>query len=206
MTTTNYAQIWNTLSAVDVSAHVEKKGNLSYLSWAWAWGTLMEHYPQAEIEFDHAPQLESDGSATVWCEVRIDDCTRRMWLPVMDHRNSAIANPDAREISDARMRCLVKCLALFGLGFSLYAGEELPAQPKPKPVDRPALSADNRERRRVAAERKSLELADDSLPAKAVTLECLKAIGLKWGQVHDDNFGLLFTAIQEFQPGAEEAA
>lgn len=204
--TTNYAQIWNTLSAVDVSAHVEKKGNLSYLSWAWAWGTLMEHYPQAEIEFDHAPQLESDGSATVWCEVRIDDCARRMWLPVMDHRNSAIANPDAREISDARMRCLVKCLALFGLGFSLYAGEDLPAQPKPKKVARPALSEANREKLRVAAELKSTELADDSLPAKAVTVECLKAIGLKWGQVNDSNYGTLFTAIQEFEPRAEEAA
>ena len=204
--TTNYAQIWNTLSAVDVSAHVEKKGNLSYLSWAWAWGTLMEHYPQAEIEFDHAPQLESDGSATVWCEVRIDDCTRRMWLPVMDHRNSAIANPDAREISDARMRCLVKCLALFGLGFALYAGEDLPAQPKPKPVARPALSEANREKLRIAAELKSTELGDESLPAKAVTLACLKTIGLKWGQVNDGNFGTLFTAIQEFQPGAEEAA
>jgi len=45
---------------------------------------------------------------------------------VMDHRNKAIVNPTSRDVSDARMRCLVKCIALFGLGFSLYAGEDLP--------------------------------------------------------------------------------
>ncbi len=43
------AEIWQTLSAVDVSAHVEKRAGLSYLSWAWAWGVLMEHYPQASV-------------------------------------------------------------------------------------------------------------------------------------------------------------
>jgi hypothetical protein len=49
-----------------------------------------------------------------------------MWLPVMDFRHKAIANPDARAISDAKMRCMVKCFALFGLGHYIYAGEDLP--------------------------------------------------------------------------------
>ena len=49
-------------------------------------------------------------------------------MPVMDHRNNAIANPDARKISDTKMRCLTKCLAMFGLGHYIYAGEDLPEQ------------------------------------------------------------------------------
>ena len=63
--TTTHSEIWKTLSTVNVSQHVEKKGNLSYLSWAWAWGTLMEHYPQAEFEMGLKPSVEADGSVTV---------------------------------------------------------------------------------------------------------------------------------------------
>ena len=122
----------------------------------------------------------------------------------MDNRNNAVSSPNAREISDARMRCLVKCLALFGLGFSLYAGEDLPAKPSrvasPK---KPALSESNKERLRVAAELKSAELEDDSLLPKQITIECLKAMNLKWGQINDTNFSDLFSQIQQFEPGRE---
>lgn len=124
--------IWKTLSSIDVSKHVDKKGNLSYLSWAWAWGTLMKYYPQAVYNFLQTEKHE-DGTVTVYCEVIIDDVSRTMWLPVMDHRNNAIANPDARKISDTKMRCLTKCLAMFGLGHYIYAGEDLPEQ-EPQPL------------------------------------------------------------------------
>lgn len=127
-------EIWDTLSNVDCSAHIEKKGNLSYLSWAWAWDQMMEHFPDADIHFPVDVQTHDDGSVTVWCRVSIGDVTRWMWLPVMDHRNNAIQNPDARAISDARMRCMVKCFALFGLGHYIYAGEDLPVS-KPMPED-----------------------------------------------------------------------
>jgi len=50
-----------------------------------------------------------------------------MWLPVMDFRNNSISNPNSRQISDAKMRALVKCLAMLGLGHYIYAGEDLPA-------------------------------------------------------------------------------
>jgi hypothetical protein len=49
-----------------------------------------------------------------------------MWLPVMDHRNKAIQNPDAFATNTAMMRCLVKCLALYGLAHYIFAGEDLP--------------------------------------------------------------------------------
>jgi hypothetical protein len=124
-------KVWKTLSAVDVSAHIEKKMNLSYLSWAWAWGTLMDHYPMSSYEFE-PPVILPDGTCEIWVTVTIADIgaqlKRKMWLPVMDHRNAAIINPDSRAINDTRMRCLTKCLAMFGLGHYIYAGEDVPRQ------------------------------------------------------------------------------
>ena len=121
-----YESIWQTLVKVDVSRHVEKKNGLSYLSWAWAWGVLMEEFPSAAYEFD-PHELHIDGTVTVHCTVRIGNCHRSMWLPVMDFKNAAIRNPDARKISDTRMRCLVKCISMFGLGHAIYAGEDISA-------------------------------------------------------------------------------
>ena len=43
-------EVWKTLSSVNVNDKVEKKNGLSYLSWAWAWQTLMEHYPESSFE------------------------------------------------------------------------------------------------------------------------------------------------------------
>ena len=122
---TTFASVWATLSQVDVSERIEKKQNLSFLSWAWAWGTLMEHYPQAEYSFQE-PESATDGSLMVFCTVTIDSLSRQMWLPVMDYRNRAIPNPNAFQLNTAKMRCLVKCLAMFGLGHYIYAGEDLP--------------------------------------------------------------------------------
>lgn len=118
-------EIWQTLSQVDCSKHVEKKNGLSYLSWAWAWGVLMEYYPEATFEFDE-PKSRPDGTMMVFCTISIGEASRRMWLPVMDYKNKAIVNPDAFAINTANMRCLVKCMALFGLGLYIYAGEDLP--------------------------------------------------------------------------------
>lgn len=122
-------EVWTTLASVDCSQHIEKKGNLSYLSWAWAWATLMDHYPESEYSFE-APVTLPDGTVEVWCAVVIRQgekaLSRRMFLSVMDHRNAAIVNPSSRQIGDTRMRCMVKCLAMFGLGHYIYAGQDLP--------------------------------------------------------------------------------
>lgn len=122
-------EVWETLSVINVNEHAEKKGNLTYLSWSWAWATLMAKYPESSYIFDD-PVRHPDNTVEVWVTVSIrrgeDGMARRMWLPVMDHKNNAIADPDARKISDTRMRCLTKCLAMFGLGAYIYAGEDLP--------------------------------------------------------------------------------
>lgn len=135
-----YSDIWKTLSKIDVSKYVEKKNGLSYLSWAYAWGVLMEHYPHAEYSFAQHEQ-HPDGTVTVHVDVMIGKCHRAMWLPVMDYKNAAIKNPDARKISDTRMRALVKCLAMYGLGWGLYAGEDISTEPDPKPEPKPEPKA-----------------------------------------------------------------
>lgn len=99
--------------------------NLTYLSWAWAWGTLMEHYPFATYTFDEEA-TSSNGTVMTNCTLTIGNLQRSMFLPVMDYKNNSIANPTSRQVSDTRMRCLVKCMAMFGLGHYIYAGEELP--------------------------------------------------------------------------------
>ena len=149
-----YASVWKTLSAIDCSEQAEKKNGLTYLSWAWAWGILMEHYPEATYQFLNE-EWDSEGRATVWCKVAIGELERLMWLPVMDYKNKAIVKPDTRAVSDTRMRCLTKCLAMYGLGHYIYAGEDLPAQtetaeeatPEPKkaakPAPEPASNADD---------------------------------------------------------------
>ena len=120
-----YKEVWDVLSKVDVSEHTDDKGGLTYLSWAWAWGTLMKHYPEAEYEI-HEEKFFPDNSCEVGCTVIIKGKCRSMWLPVMDYRNNAIMNPDARKISDTKMRCLTKCISMWGLGHYIYAGEDLP--------------------------------------------------------------------------------
>ena len=137
-----YKEVWDKLSKIDCSDKVEKKMNLSYLSWAWAWGILMEHYPQASYLYyqgeGDVPYVQfPDGTAEVRCRVSIDNLSREMTLSVMDNRNNAIQSPSSRQVNDTKMRCLVKCLAMYGLGHYLYAGEDVPRDDdKEKPVEK----------------------------------------------------------------------
>ena len=126
---TNKKSVWATLSSIDCSDKVEQKGKLTYLSWAWAWQTLMENYPDSTYEYGCGSRLENE-TAEVNVSVTVEGVTHSMWLPVMDNRNKSIVNPTTRDISDARMRCLVKCIAMFGLGIYIYAGEDLPESTK----------------------------------------------------------------------------
>jgi hypothetical protein len=125
--------IWKTLSTIDVNKFVEKKGQFSYLAWTHAWAVVKENYP------DSTYQLEPDTTypdGTMECRVSVtipipdstgQTLTHTMWLPVLNHSNKPISNPNAFDINSTRMRCLVKCLAMFGLGHYIYAGESTPA-------------------------------------------------------------------------------
>jgi hypothetical protein len=118
------------LLKINVNNHIEKKGNLSYLSWAWAWAEVLKIDPGARWyahEYGDRPAMYlPDGSAMVKVSVTINDDTKTCVLPVMNNRNQAIQNPDAFAVNTAVMRCLAKCIAMFGLGLYIYAGEDLP--------------------------------------------------------------------------------
>jgi len=117
---------YNELRKINVNEYTEKKGNLTYLSWAWAVDTLLQNDPMATWEFPE-PKTYND-TMMVYCNVSALGKTMKMQLPVMDHRNQAIKNPDARKISDSSMRCLAKCIACFGIGLYIYSGSDLPEE------------------------------------------------------------------------------
>lgn len=123
------------LLKINVSEHTEKKNGLTYLSWAWAWAEVLKLDPDATweaVEFNGFPaSFAPDGSALVKTIVTIKGKAKSCWLPVMNHRNQAIKNPDAFNINTAIVRCLTKCISMHGLGLYIYAGEDLPEEDVP---------------------------------------------------------------------------
>lgn len=145
---------FNKLFAINVNEHVEKKDDLSYLSWAWAWAETLKVYPDANYEierFNGLPYVfDPITGYIVYTRVTIEGVTRQMWLPVMDGSNKAmkaepytyikrmkqngawvdvkrtVAAATMFDINKTIMRCLTKNLAMFGLGLYIYAGEDLP--------------------------------------------------------------------------------
>jgi hypothetical protein len=117
------------LRAINVNEHTEKKGNLTYLSWTWAVDQLLLNDNTATWEF--LEPLEYNETMMVRTQVTAFGKTLGMQLPVMDNRNNAITNPDARKISDAQMRCLAKNIACFGIGLYIFAGSDLPEEDMP---------------------------------------------------------------------------
>ena len=115
---------FETLSAINVNEHVEKKNGLSYLSWPFAVSELMKADPSANWVFNEPIQFGE--TMMVSCTVTAFGKAITMHLPVMDHRNQAIKNPDAFAVNKNMMRCLVKAIACHGLGLYIYAGEDLP--------------------------------------------------------------------------------
>ena len=150
-----YAEIWNTLSKVDVSEYVEEKMNLSYLSWSRAWWLMMEHYPEATYEY-HEGRKFDDGTVEVSVTITIGETSRMATLPVMDYKNKAIISPDARQINDNKQRCFVKAIAMYGLGIDLYRGmsDDLPDEEKDK------ASADKPKQEEPSAEVIELEVKE----------------------------------------------
>lgn len=170
MTEGNKKSVFETLSAVDVSKHVEvikmKKGPaLSYVSWSWAWNFVKSIYPdtptpkftkykemalttaqepykvkygnqeytkyrtvvkRAELIDREVPYLTTMTGTMVECTITIEGESYTESLYVMDNNNNAVINPTMKEINKTQKRCLVKALALAGLGLSIYAGEDLP--------------------------------------------------------------------------------
>lgn len=133
--------VFERLSAINVNEHVEKKKDLTYLSWAWAWSETKKACPDATYKIG---ETEYDEALGFMCHttVTIEGETLEMWLPVMDGANKSMKKQaytystrfgdktveaaTTFDINKTIMRCLVKNLAMFGLGIYIYAGEDLP--------------------------------------------------------------------------------
>ena len=122
--------VWETLSAIDVKDKTKKKGDMTYLPWAWAWGALKEKYPEAtfkkHIHDGMAYIKDEKGNAFVEVTVTVEGISATELYPVTDYKNNAISNPDAFQVNTALQRALVKAIAYHGLGHYIYAGEDLP--------------------------------------------------------------------------------
>ena len=133
------------LLKLNVNDHVEKKQNLSYLSWAWAWAEALKADPAATFEvktFDGKPYMDVNGTGMVWVTVTMFGKPMTCFLPVMNHRNQPIQNPYSFQVNTSIMRCMTKGLALHGLGLYIYAGEDLPQGNEPEPVIVKAVTPD----------------------------------------------------------------
>lgn len=152
---------FETLNKIDVSDKIEKKKNgsveLSYLSWAWAWGELKKKYPCAIYEvqkFNGLPYVFDPLTGyMVYTKITIENITHEMWLPVMDGANKAMKDKSYEyttkfgkktcesatmfDINKTIMRCLVKNIAMFGLGLYIFAGEDLPEDVDHDKQDKP---------------------------------------------------------------------
>jgi hypothetical protein len=155
------------LLKLNVNEHTEKKNGLTYLSWAWAWAKALIADPAATFEvkmFGDNPYMVIGDTAMVWVTMTMFGKPMTCMLPVMDNKNAPISvkgrqykdkyNKDQVSIIDsfnvntAIMRCLVKAIALHGLGLYIYAGEDLPEEPRlePEPEPKPELKPETSEK------------------------------------------------------------
>jgi len=120
------------LSEVDCSKHVEKKGKFTYLSWPFAVSELKKKHPKATWEvkkdINGSPYTQTNSGCFVEVEVDVDGVKLSQIHPVLDNRNQTIKEPNAFQVNTSIQRCLVKAIALHGLGLYIYAGEDLPIE------------------------------------------------------------------------------
>ena len=147
------------LLQLNVNDKTEKKksGNtqLTYLSWSFAWQEFVKVYPEATYEIvknpNGLPYFVDESGAMAYTKVTAGGLTHEMWLPVMNGANKAMKSKPYTymvkgwngaaatektvealtmfDVNKTVMRCLVKNLAMFGLGLYIYAGEDLPEAP-----------------------------------------------------------------------------
>lgn len=149
--------VFETLNAINVNGHTEKKNGLTYLSWAWAWAKVKENYPDSFFTIYENPDglIYFHDGRTAWVKtgVTIEGQELIEYLPVMDYNNRSLTidRITSFDVNKAIQRSLTKACARHGLGLYIYAGEDLPeaeqaqqakpkAEPKPQ-IDDAALTA-----------------------------------------------------------------
>jgi hypothetical protein len=124
------------LNAINVNKMTEKKGNLTYLSWAYAWQETMKVCPdmtRTVYESATGNNYHTDGK-TAWVKVGITIGGQEHidYLPIMDARNAAlpIEKVTSFDVNKAIQRSTTKAIGLHGLGLYIYAGEDMPDEEK----------------------------------------------------------------------------
>jgi hypothetical protein len=124
------------LNAINVNKMTEKKGNLTYLSWAYAWQETMKVCPdmtRTVYECADGNNYHTDGK-TAWVKVGITIGGQEHidYLPIMDARNAAlpIEKVTSFDVNKAIQRSTTKAIGLHGLGLYIYAGEDMPDEEK----------------------------------------------------------------------------
>jgi len=163
------SNVWNTLSAIDCSKHVEKKNGFTYLSWAWAWSILKQHYPTAQytkhlfqVNGNNLPyMMDAEGNAYVTVTIKImpennaDSITAlesaTEIMPVLNHANRPIKNPNSFEVNASLQRCMVKAIAALGLGCYIYAGEDMPMESPTAMAESPNIKSDTPAPKKIAS-------------------------------------------------------
>lgn len=122
------------LYAINVSDKIDKKGGLSYLSWAWAWAELKKVHPEAVstvYENKDGWNYHTDGK-TAWVKtgVTVAGIEHIEYLPIMDFKNKSIpvSSITSYDVNKAIQRSMTKAIGRHGLGLSIYAGEDLPEE------------------------------------------------------------------------------
>jgi hypothetical protein len=160
--------VFSTLNAVNCNEHTEKKNNLTYLSWAWAWAEVKKLYPNASYTiYENANQWNyfTDGK-TCWVKtgVTIEGLEHIEYLPVMDFRNNSISADKVTsfDVNKAIQRSLTKACARHGLGLYIYAGEDLPEDEQTtQPTTQPAQPANEMEIVKLIADANACKTADE---------------------------------------------
>lgn len=132
------------LLKIDTTDKTVPYGNegLITLPWATAWQMAMENSEQCSFEVIHSENgylyhCDDMGNCWVETEVEIDGAKRRMHRPILNEYGVDIPKGEitSMDVNTAIMRCLVKNLALFGIGLSLYQtrqkeGDNEPTEPE----------------------------------------------------------------------------
>lgn len=175
--------VFETLNAVNVNEHTEKKNGLTYLSWAWAWGELLKRYPDSTYtiyENRDGWNYHTDGK-TCWVKtgVTVDGKEYIEMLPVMDFKNRSIPADAVTsfDVNKAIQRSLTKAVARHGLGLYIYAGEDLPEGEEIKPEPLP-------EDAQKPGEKMQLPPAGNWNPMNAASLWC-KTNGVKIAELNN---------------------
>jgi len=222
---------FNELNSINVAEKIEVKKagytTLKYLSWAWAWQEVKNKYPDVSYEIvryeNNLPYiLDEKTGYLVTTRLTINNITHEMWLPVMDGSNKAMKDKPYKyttkngektveaatmfDINKTIMRCLVKNIAMHGLGLYIYAGEDLPSEPKEikQPVYRPLNPAE------IATIQKMIDKVSEIDPDFSIVTMC-EALKVKsLAEIKHNRFNNIVSRLTEKltpeEPKTEEAS